>query len=129
MTTTPTPGRAGRAIAVTARRLAAVPAGGDLLGDLADSWSIYLESERKAKGTIRLYTGSVARFIGWHADAAPGMPVTAACLDRRTAAAFLADLLEAGAAPATARTRYAALRQFTPGSPRRAPPTPTRSWA
>src|SRR5439155_3151423 len=46
------------------------------------------------------------------ADRGPGMPVTAACLDGRTAAAFLADLLEAGAAPATARARFAALQQF-----------------
>ena len=41
------------------------------------------------------------------------MPVTAGCLDRKTAAAFLADLLAAGAAAATARARYAALRQFS----------------
>jgi integrase/recombinase XerD len=85
----------------------------ELLADLAASWETHLEAERKAPTTIRLYASSVAAFIGWHqAQAAPGMPVLASSLDRKTAAAFLSDLLRSGAAPATARARYAALRQF-----------------
>ena len=34
-------------------------------------------------------------------------------LDRKTVAAFVADLLDAGAEPATARSRYQALRRFS----------------
>jgi site-specific recombinase XerD len=86
----------------------------ELLEDLAESWVIYLESERKAPATIALYAGSAAAFIAWHQrHAAPGMPVAASSLDRRTASAFLADLMRGGAAPATARARYSALRQFS----------------
>ena len=118
-----TTGRAGRpAYPVTPRPLAAAPppaapaapaADAEDLGDLSTSWVIALKAERKAPGTIRLYAGGVAAFIAWHTDAAPGMPVDTACLDRKTAAAFLADLLDAGLAPATARARHAALRQFS----------------
>jgi integrase/recombinase XerD len=82
------------------------------LTGLAASWVLVLQAERKARGTIRLYEGSVRAFAAWHAGQAPGMPVVAASLDRKTAAAFLSDLLEAGAAPATVRSRYAALRLF-----------------
>ena len=86
----------------------------DLLADLAESWYTHLQAERKSPATIRVYAGGVTAFTGWHeANAAPGMPVTVSCLDRKTAAAFLADILAAGAAPGTARTRHAALRQFS----------------
>ena len=102
---------------MTAHTTAAGPGPGldtaEPLADLAGFWVIFLTAERKAPGTVRLYEGSVRAFMTWHACEAPGMPVTAACLDRKTAAAFLADLLAAGAAPATARARYAALRQFS----------------
>ncbi len=48
------------------------------------------------------------RFLAW-ADAA-GRP---AVLDRASVNAFTADLLEAGAEPATARARQLALRRFS----------------
>jgi integrase len=83
------------------------------LADLVRSWVTHLESERKAPGTIRAYAGAAAAFITWHQAQAPGMPVTASSLDRKAATAFLADVLCAGAAPATARARHAALRQFS----------------
>jgi site-specific recombinase XerD len=83
------------------------------LADLAASWATALAAERKAEGTIRSYRMAVDRFAAWHQAAAPGLPVVASSLDRKTAAAFLADLLAAGAAPSTARARYDALRQFT----------------
>jgi site-specific recombinase XerD len=96
------------------RRPAAQPAAAELdLADLAESWATTLRAEHKAPGTIRVYAGGVARFIAWHQAQAPGLLVTASALDRKTAAAFLADAIAAGAAPATARARYAALRQFT----------------
>jgi site-specific recombinase XerD len=83
------------------------------LKDLVDSWGTHLAAERKAAGTRRLYLGTLAAFTAWHAQAAPGVSVTGSCLDRKTAAAYLADTLAQGAAAATARARYAALRQFT----------------
>ena len=80
----------------------------------AGSWVTHLQAERKAPATIRLYATGVAAFTAWHqANAAPGMPVTVGCLDRKTALAFLADVLAGGAAPATARARHAALRRFS----------------
>ena len=98
---------------MTARATTRPAAAEELLADLAQSWETHLGAERKAPGTIRLYTGSVAAFIRWHQGQAPGMPVVASSLDRKTCAAFLADVLDGGAAPATARARYAALRQFS----------------
>jgi site-specific recombinase XerD len=83
------------------------------LDELAASWATFLEAERKAPGTVRVYASGVAAFIAWHRRAAPGLPVVTSSLDRKTAAAFLADVLGAGAAPATARARHAALRQFS----------------
>ena len=82
------------------------------LEDLAGSWQNHLEAERKARGTVRAYLRGVGAFLAWHQAQAPGLPVVAASLDRKTAAAFLADLLNGGVAPATARLRYQALRQF-----------------
>ena len=52
------------------------------------------------------------RFLAWHEGAAPGMPVVAGSLDRKTCSAFLADILAAGLTPGTARARYEALRQL-----------------
>jgi integrase len=95
------------------RRPPAPAPGPDLLADLADSWATALTAERKAPNTISLYTTAIARFIAWHAAQQQGgdpRPAVAADLDRPAAAAVLADLLDAGAAPATARTRYSALR-------------------
>ncbi len=85
-----------------------------LLADLAGSWLISLTAEGKSPRTISLYSAGVAAFIRWHqANAAPDMQITVADLDKRTASAFLADLLAAGAAPGTARARHAALRRFS----------------
>jgi integrase/recombinase XerD len=82
------------------------------LADLAASWRNHLEAERKARGTVRAYLSGVEAFTAWHEAQAPGLPVVASSLDRKTASAFLADLLGGGTAPATARLRYQALRQF-----------------
>ncbi len=82
------------------------------LADLAASWATALAAERKAPGTVSAYTTAVSRFTAWHQAQSPG-PVVAATLDRAAVRAFLADLLAGGAAPATARARYDALRQFS----------------
>jgi integrase len=77
------------------------------LADLAASWQIHLEAERKSASTIRMYVTGVRLFLAWCAATARP-PV----LDRASVAAFLAGLLEAGAAPMTARARYQALQRF-----------------
>jgi integrase/recombinase XerD len=97
---------------MTAHTTATAAAADLALADLAGSWMIDL-ARRTAPGTRRAYSTGITAFIAWHAAQAPGMPVTAASLDRKTAAAFLSDVLAAGAAPATARLRYQALRQFS----------------
>jgi site-specific recombinase XerD len=57
---------------------------------------------------VESYGDGVRRFLAW-ADG-EGRP---AVLDRAGANAFTADLLEAGAEPATARARQLALRRFS----------------
>jgi integrase/recombinase XerD len=86
-----------------ARRPAAV----DLAG-LLPSWELHLRAERKIPGTVKSYGDGVRRFLAW--AAASGRP---AVLDRMSVTAFVADLLAAGAEPATARTRQLGLRRFS----------------
>ncbi|HEY5183895.1 MAG TPA: tyrosine-type recombinase/integrase [Actinomycetes bacterium] len=78
------------------------------LDQLLASWEIHLRAERKSPATIKVYGDGVRRFQAWaalnHRD-----PV----LDRAAVAAFVADLLDGGAEPATARSRHLALRRFT----------------
>ncbi len=78
------------------------------LAELLGSWELALRAERKSPQTVKAYGDGVRRFLAW-ADVAGADPV----LDRRTVAAFVADLLEAGAEPATARSRHLALRRFS----------------
>lgn len=75
---------------------------------LLPSWELALRAERKSPATVKVYGDGVRRFLAW-AHIADRSPV----LDRRTVAAFTADLLEAGAEPATARSRHLALRRFS----------------
>src|SRR6266498_2183001 len=74
---------------------------------LLESWAIHLRAERKAEGTVRLYTTGVRAFLSWCSR--QGQPAT---LDRATVAAFIADLLNDGREAATARARQLALRRF-----------------
>lgn len=60
---------------------------------LLESWIIHLRAERKAEGTMRLYATRVRTFLAW-CDR-QRRPVT---LDRSTAAAFIAELLNNGRA-------------------------------
>ncbi len=78
------------------------------LAALLPSWELHLRAERKSPGTVKSYGDGVRRFLGWAAE--HGHP---ARLDRATVNAFVADLLEAGAEPATARARQLALRRFS----------------
>lgn len=78
------------------------------LDDLAESWLLALEAERKSPATLRAYRAGVTGFLRWHATQGDAPPV----LDKAAAAAYLADLGRAGQAGGTCRLRYAALRQF-----------------
>ena len=78
------------------------------LAALLPSWELALRAERKSPQTVRTYTTGVKQFLAWAAET--GFPPV---LDRPTVAAFVASLLDAGYAPATARARYRALRLFS----------------
>lgn len=88
-----------------ARRPAVAP--GPDLADLLGSWLLHLRAERKSPATLKVYGDGVRRFLTWAADTG-----TPARLDRTTVAAFMAALLDAGAEPATARSRHLALRRL-----------------
>lgn len=82
-------------------------AGPDLCALLA-SWELHLRAERKSPATIKSYGDGVRRFVAWCEEKGHSP-----ALDRRTVAAFVADILESGAEPATARSRHLALRRFS----------------
>jgi site-specific recombinase XerD len=78
------------------------------LRTLLGSWELHLRAERKSPATIKSYGDGVRRFVAWCEDKGHSP-----ALDRRTVAAFVADILESGAEPATARSRHLALRRFS----------------
>jgi integrase/recombinase XerD len=75
---------------------------------LLSSWELSLRAERKSAQTVKVYGDGVRRFLAW--TKASNCP---AVLDRPTVTGFIADLLEQGAEPATARSRLLALRRFS----------------
>jgi site-specific recombinase XerC len=75
---------------------------------LLPSWELSLRAERKSPATIKVYGDGVRRFLVW-CEETGHLPQ----LSRRALAEFVADLLEAGAEPATARSRYLSLRRFS----------------
>jgi integrase/recombinase XerD len=78
------------------------------LASLLGSWELALRAERKSPQTVKSYGDGVRRFLTWcTAEQRP------AVLDRLTVAAFVTALLDAGAEPATARSRHLALRRFS----------------
>lgn len=80
----------------------------DELARLLTSWELALRAERKSPQTVKAYGDGVRRFLAWCAeqDRSP-------TLDRATLAAFTAGLLDAGAEPATARSRQLAVRRLS----------------
>lgn len=78
------------------------------LADLLGSWELALRAERKSPQTVKSYGDGVRRFLTWCTDRD-----VAPALERKTVAAFVADLLDQGAEPATARSRHLALRRFS----------------
>jgi site-specific recombinase XerD len=78
------------------------------LAELLPHWRVHLRAERKSPGTVTSYSTGVELFLRWCADTGRE-PV----LDRATVSAWVADLLDRGAEPATARSRQLALRRFS----------------
>src|SRR6266545_541146 len=78
------------------------------LAALLESWTIHLRAERKSPATVRLYGTGVRAFLAWCDEQG-----RAATLDRDTVTAFVADLLDQGREPETARAYQLALRQLS----------------
>ena len=74
---------------------------------LARSWQLALRAERKSPQTLKAYGDGVRFYLAWCAehDAEP--------LVRASLSAWVADLLDDDAAPATARARQLAVRRFS----------------
>ena len=75
------------------------------LDRLAD-WQTALRAENKAPGTVALYADGATRYLRWCADR-DHLPMSRAALN-----SWIAGLLDAGAAPGTARIRQLAVRRF-----------------
>lgn len=78
------------------------------LGALLPSWELSLRAERKSPQTIKSYSEAVRVFLAWCRT--NGHPPA---LDRDLIKGFIADLLDHGAAPATARARQLGVRRFS----------------
>lgn len=77
------------------------------LAVLLPSWELHLRAERKSPQTVKTYGAGVRRYLAYCED--QGLST----LDRTSLASFIAALLDAGAEPATARSRHLAVRRFT----------------
>lgn len=77
------------------------------LAALLPSWKLALAADRKSPNTIEGYTDGVRLFLKWCAE--HGHP---AALDRTLVRGWVTGLLNAGAAPTTARARQMALKRF-----------------
>jgi site-specific recombinase XerD len=74
-------------------------------GRLAD-WQTALRAENKSPGTVAVYGDGATRYLRWCTDR-DYLPMSRAALNQ-----WIAGLLEAGAAPGTARIRQLAVRRF-----------------
>lgn len=78
------------------------------LAALLPSWKLALQADRKSRQTVDAYTTGVRLFLEWCEEQGHA-PV----LDRQTVRAWVKELLDGGAAPATARTRQMALKRYS----------------
>lgn len=78
------------------------------LASLINSWVVHLKAERKSESTIESYVAGVRGYLRFCES-----QNLEAGLDRRTVAAYVADLLDNGAAATTARQRQLAVRRFS----------------
>jgi site-specific recombinase XerD len=78
------------------------------LPSLLSSWRVALNSEHKSPATLKVYTDGITGFLRWCEKTG-----TPAALNRHAVQAFTAALLDAGAEPATARSRQLALKRLS----------------
>lgn len=78
------------------------------IGELLPSWELELRARRLSKNTLQNYRNGVRAYIGW--AAATDRPTSLTAVSVRT---FVAEMLEAGLAPTTARSRLTALKSFS----------------
>lgn len=78
------------------------------LAALLPSWELALRSERKSPQTIKSYGDGVRGFIRW-CESNSQTPA----LERDLVKGYVADLLDNGAEPATARARQLGVRRFS----------------
>lgn len=83
------------------------PAPLDLVA-LLPSWELALRAERKSAATLKSYGDGVRAFFRW-CDTNGHTPA----LDRDLVKGFVADLLDSGIEPSTARSRQLAVRRFS----------------
>ncbi len=74
--------------------------------DRLDSWKLALRAENKAAGTIAVYADCTTRYLLWCAQT-DRLPMSRASLNQ-----WVADMLDGGNAPGTARIRQQAVRRF-----------------
>lgn len=79
------------------------------LDALLSSWSLSLRADRKSPQTLKTYTTGVRFYLDWCAAQDP----PAGPLERTSLRGWVAELLDAGAQPATARSRQLAVRRFS----------------
>jgi integrase/recombinase XerD len=85
-----------------------MPADHNLLAEMLPSWQVALHAANKSRNTISQYSDGVRTFLRWCETTG-----TTPELTKPVVGAFIADLLDGGAADATARARYRALRRFS----------------
>lgn len=78
------------------------------LAQLLLSWEVSLRAERKSPQTLKSYGDGVRAYLTW-CDKTGHEPA----LVKSQVTAFVADLLDAGAQPSTARSRLLAVRRFS----------------
>ncbi|NEW58583.1 tyrosine-type recombinase/integrase [Nocardia cyriacigeorgica] len=78
------------------------------LAELLPSWELSLRAERRSKETLDAYRTGVRQFLAY-CDRIGTPPV----LSKATVSAFVADLLDRGAEPTTARLRQTALKRYS----------------
>lgn len=76
--------------------------------ELLEVWLVHLKAEHKSPATLRTYKTGVLQFIGW-CEANDHIPA----VSKRLVAAWIAELLEAGAEPNTADARLSAVKRFS----------------
>lgn len=79
----------------------------DDLRTLAESWALSLRADRKSPQTVKVYGDGLRFYLDWcHAGDHPP-------LERASLRAWVAELMDGGAAASTARSRQLAVRRFT----------------